>query len=151
MGELVGRRGARLLVITVGAGLAVDGYVHLDVAGSYRLVRSAYVSQADLFRVEGVVAIAAGLALLARPGKITALLAMLVGLAGVAAVLLYTCVDPGQIGPLPDMYEPVWYPEKLISFIGEAVAALAGGLLLGVLSARRASGAATTPRGPRAR
>jgi hypothetical protein len=44
----------------------------------------------------------------------------------------YRYVDPGAIGPLPDMYEPVWFPEKTLAGIAEAVAlgAAIGGLAL---------------------
>ncbi len=142
MRRRVGRPLAWLLIVAAGGGLGVDAYVHLDVASSYRLVRSAYVSQADLFRLEASVAIVVALALVIRPNRLTALIAFLVGAVGVGVVLFYTYVDPGPIGPLPDMYDPVWYPEKVASVIGESVAVVAGAVLAVVPPVR-------TPRLPR--
>ena len=118
------------LGVVIAAGLVVDAAVHVDVASSYALVRTALVSQADLFRLEALAAVVAAAAVLVRPGRPTALFAVLVSAGGVGAVLFYAYVDPGAIGPLPDMYDPVWYPEKTLSLVGEVVAALAGAVLL---------------------
>ena len=52
-------------------------------------------------------------------------------------VLAFTLVGL-QLGPIPDMYEPVWYADKTNSRIGEAVAA-AVSLVLLVLLLRRPS------------
>lgn len=124
------------LGLVVAAGLAVDAYVHLHLASSYAMVRTSTISQATLFRVEGVAAIMAAVLLVAWPRWLTALLALLVSGGGVAAVLLYTETDPGRIGPLPDMYEPVWYSDKTNSLIAEAVAAVVSLIVL-VLVLRR--------------
>jgi hypothetical protein len=46
---------------------------------------------------------------------------------------LYRHVDVGTLGPLPNMYEPAWFPEKTAAAIAEAaglIAALAGLLVL---------------------
>jgi len=43
----------------------------------------------------------------------------------------------GAVGPLPNMYEPLSYPEKTDSLIAEAVAALAALALLALHRARR--------------
>ena len=125
--------------VVVAAGLGVDAYVHLHLASSYAMVKTSVVSQATLFRLEGIAAIVAAVLLLVRPHWVTALIALVVSGGGVAAVLLYANTDPGRIGPLPDMYEPVWYPEKTNSLIGEAVAAGVSLLVLLVLLGRRAS------------
>ncbi|MGN6724027.1 MAG: hypothetical protein ACTHJM_15580 [Marmoricola sp.] len=123
--------------LVVAAGLGVDAYVHLHDASSYAMVKTSFISQATLFRIEGIAAIVAAVLLLVRPHWITALLALLVGGGGVAAVLLYTETDPGKIGPLPDMYEPVWFTDKTNSLIGEAVAAGVALLVLVMLLASR--------------
>lgn len=131
--------------LVVAAGLGVDAYVHLHIASSYAMVKTSFISQATLFRIEGVSAILAAVVLLVRPHWLTALFALLVSGGGVAAVLLYTNTDPGKIGPLPDMYEPVWFPEKTNSLIGEAVAAGVALVLLLLLLARgRRSGRGRT-------
>src|SRR5690349_23867060 len=111
------------LIVVVVAGLAVDAYVHFDLASGYAAVRSSTLSQADLFRAEGVAAVVAAAALVARPRRYTAAFAFLVAAGGTAAVLVYRYVDVGAHGPLPDMYEPVWYPEKTLSAWAEAIAA----------------------------
>ena len=125
------------LCVVIAAGLGVDAYVHLHLASSYALVKTSVVSQATLFRIEGIAAIVAAVVLLVRPHWLTALFALLVSGGGVAAVLLYTDTDPGKIGPLPDMYEPVWFTEKTNSLIAEAIAAGVALLVLALLLARR--------------
>jgi hypothetical protein len=53
-------------------------------------------------------------------------------------LLLYAFIDVGGFGPLPDMYDPIWYTEKTISAIAEAVAAV-GALCLLLMSGVRGS------------
>ena len=43
------------------------------------------------------------------------------------AVLLYRYVNVPMLGPFPAMYEPVWFPDKTLSAVAEAVAALVAG------------------------
>lgn len=122
------------LLLLVAAGLAVDAWVHLDVAPAYDGVRTSAVSQGDLFRAESVAAILSAVLLLAWPRRWTAAVALLVAAGGVAAVLLYQYVDVGALGPLPDMYEPVWFTRKLQSLWAEAAAAVAAAVLLALPS-----------------
>ena len=126
------RRGwvERLLILITIVGLGIDAYVHLHVASSYRLVRTSALSQADLFRLESVLAILAALWLLIRPSLFSAVFAFLVAAGGVAAVTFYYYADPGQLCRIPDMDEPVWYADKTWSFDGEAVAAVSALVLL---------------------
>jgi hypothetical protein len=45
--------------------------------------------------------------------------------AGVAAVVLYTYVNVGQLGPVPNMYEPSWVlPGKTASAWAEGIGAV---------------------------
>jgi hypothetical protein len=37
-------------------------------------------------------------------------------------MLLYRYHDPGALGPMPDIYEPSWYPEKVLPGVAEGVA-----------------------------
>jgi hypothetical protein len=115
---------AGLIAVAIAA-LAIDAYVHLHLASSYDSVRSGAISEGDLFRIEAAIAIIAAGALLVRPRWYTALIALVVSVGGVGAVLLYTYVDVGAVGPLPSMYEPVWFPEKTWSAWGEGIGALA--------------------------
>ncbi len=117
--------GAVLLRLVVVAGLAVDVdvYVHLHLAGGYD-ANAATISEGALFRVEAGVAGLAALGVLLTRSRAALVVALLVAAGGVGAVLLYQNVDVGAVGPLPNMYEPLSYPEKTYSLIAEAVAAL---------------------------
>ena len=112
----------RAVVLVTAAGLAVDAYMHLKVAADYDVIPGT-ISGGDLFRAESAAAIAVALLVLVRPGRLAYLLAFLVAASALGAVMLYTNVDVGTLGPLPDLYEPVWFTEKTVSAIAEAVAA----------------------------
>jgi hypothetical protein len=122
-----------VLIVVVVIGLAVDAFVHIDLASSFANVKTSTLSMQDLFYVESVAAIIAALALLVRPGRYTAVFAFLVAAAGTVAVLLYRYVDVGRIGPVPNMYDPYWAPAlKTLSVFAEAIAAVAAlALVLG--------------------
>jgi len=127
--------GVMVLQLVVVAGLAVDVYVHLHLAAGYD-ANTAAISEGAQFRVEaGVAGLAAVLVLLTR-SQVGLVVAFLVAAGGVGAVLLYQYVDLGAVGPLPNMYEPLSYPEKTDSLIAEAVAALAALALLALHWAR---------------
>jgi len=114
------------LIVIVVAGLAVDAFVHFDLASAFKNNKSSVLSEADLFRAEASVAVVAAVALLVRPRRYTAGFAFLVAAAGTVAVVLYRYVDVGAFGPLPNMYDPFWAPaEKTLSAWAEGVAALA--------------------------
>jgi hypothetical protein len=116
----------RLIALAVAACLLVDAWVHLRDAADYDEVRTSVLSQATLFRLEGVVAIALAVALLDLPRRrlLWAVAALVLGSA-FAAVLLYTYVDIGQLGPVPSMYEPTWgLPGKLLSAWAEGIGAV---------------------------
>jgi glucan phosphoethanolaminetransferase (alkaline phosphatase superfamily) len=118
------------LIVIVVTGLAVDAYVHLDLASGYDPVKTSTLSQGDLFRAQSVVAILAALLLIVRPRRWSAAIAAIVAGSALAAVLVYRYVDIGQIGPIPSMYEASWYTEKTISAIAEAAAFVAAFVLL---------------------
>lgn len=124
------------LIVVAVAGLAVDAYVHFDLASGYAAVRTSTLSQADLFRAEGVAAIVAAVGLIVRPRRYTAAFAFLVAAAGTAAVLVYRYVDVGAFGPFPNMYEPIWYTKKTVSAWAEGIAAVAALALLVLLQVR---------------
>lgn len=107
------------------AGLAVDAYVHLNLAHRYDPVASSVISQGTLFRIEAAAAILAIVLVLLwrrRPGDA---FAWLTAAAGLAAILLYRYTDPGALGPFPDMYEPIWYADKVWALTGQAAAVAA--------------------------
>lgn len=127
--DIAGSPGRTLLRWLAAAGLAVDAYVHADLAEGYDAVVNS-VSQGDLFRIEAALAALAALLLVVWPRRSTIAFAFLVAAGGLAALLLYRYVDVGPLGPLPNMYEPVWFTSKQVAAVAEAVAALATGWLL---------------------
>jgi hypothetical protein len=112
------------LAVLTAIGLLYDAKVHLHLAGDYDAVGST-VTQGWLFRVEAVVAIVVAVAVLVSDHRLVWVSAGVTGLAGVVAVLLYRYVDVGAIGPIPNMYEPAWFPEKLHSAYAEGAVAVA--------------------------
>jgi hypothetical protein len=128
--------GLRLFLrLVVAVGLAIDAYVHFDLAAQYD--SHVRISQATLFRIEAVAAVVAAILVLAFRRWITDLIAFIVALGGFVAVVLYRYVDVGAFGPFANMYEPIWYGKKTLSAIAELVAALAA-LPLVLLPQRRA-------------
>ena len=130
----------RTLVLVAVAGLVVDAIVHLDLASDFAQVKTSTISQADIFRIESVVALIVAAALLVRPRRSTAAAVFLVAASAAVAVVLYRYVDVGKIGPIPNMYDPYWAPAgKWLSAVAEIVAALASGALLALPSRSRES------------
>lgn len=117
-----------VLRVLAAAGLAYQAYVHFDLASRYAAKKD-QISQEDLFRIEGVAAVIAALAVLFLPRR-GAVLAFFVAAGGLAAVLVYRYIDVGAFAGLPNMYEPLWFSEKTNSAIAEAVAAVAALLLI---------------------
>ena len=123
------------LALVAAAGLAIQAYVHFDLAAQYDVIKSSTLSQGDLFRAEATVAVIAAVAVLLRPRRYTAAFAFVVAAAGLAAVLVYTYVNIGAFGPFPNMYDPIWYPKKTLSVWAEGIAAVAALALFAVLHA----------------
>ena len=110
-----------LRFIAVG-GLVVDARVHLKLAVAYDSIKTSTISQGDLFRIEGWLAIAAAALILLIRRPLTDFFAAAVAGGGLVALLIYRYVDLGAIGPLPSMYEPAWYPDKVHTCIAQAIA-----------------------------
>lgn len=136
-----------VLTTIVVVGLAIDAYVHFHLASAFQHNKTSTLSEADLFHLEGALAIIAAVALLVRPRRYTAAFAFLVAAGGTAAVIVYRYVNIGAFGPIPNMYDPYWAPaEKTISAVAEALAAIAaaGLFVLFHTQARRAIAPTTT-------
>ena len=122
---VVSRLAERILGVLTAAALGVDAYVHFANASSYEAVTSSVVSEATLFRAQAAAAVVVAVVLLARPGLAAWVVAVVVAAAALGAVLLYTHVDVGTLGPLPNLYEPTWQlPGKLASAVAEGIAVL---------------------------
>jgi len=129
-----------LLRLLAAAGLAVDAYVHTDLAGRYDT--GGTLSESRLFLIQAALAAAAALGIVVRGRRLEAAVGFVVAAAALGAVLLYRFVDVGSLGPLPNMYEPIWYREKTISAIAEGVAVAACLALFAVRQRRRSRRAA---------
>ena len=134
--------GRLVLRLVVAAGLAIDAYVHFDLAPAYDTVH-ARIGQGTLFRIEAAVALVTAALVIAVRRWITDLIAFLVAFGGLVVVVLYRYVDVGAFGPFANMYEPTWYGEKTLSAVAEGVAALAALIL--VIFPRRRAPVATHP------
>lgn len=110
--------------------LLVDAAVHLHLAAGYQLSAPSGVGAGNVFRLEGAVAVAAAIFVLLRGTPSSYAVAFLVTLSALGAVVLYRYVDVPQIGPLPGMYEPIWFFEKSLSAVAEAVAVVTAGAML---------------------
>ncbi|MFG3037184.1 hypothetical protein ACGFYZ_09800 [Streptomyces sp. NPDC048330] len=124
---------ARLLAAV---GLAADAYFHARLADRYDAV-SATLSQGTLFRVEAAVAALAALLVLAWRRPLADAFAWTVAAGGLATLLLYRYVDVGELGPLPNMYEPAWFTDKNLVVVAQVLALVAASLLLLTRQRRR--------------
>jgi len=126
------------LILLAVVGLVVDAIVHFDLASAFADVKTSTISQADLFRIEAVVALVVAAALLVYPRRGTALAVFVVAASAAVAVVVYRYVDIGRIGPIPNMYDPYWQPVgKWLSAVAEIVAAGASAALIGVSTPSR--------------
>ena len=123
-----------ILRIAAAVGLAIDAGVHAQLAGQYDAV-SASISEGALFRIESGAAALAVVLVLAWRKPAGDIFAALTAVGGLAAILLYRYVDVGALGPLPDMFEPVWFTGKVWAIAGQALALL---VLIPLLSLRTA-------------
>jgi hypothetical protein len=108
----------------VAGSLAVDAVVHLRLAGGYQQSAPGGIGAGNLFRVEAAAAVAVGMWVLWRGSRAALGAAFVVGFTAALAVVLYRYIDVPAIGPIPSMYEPVWFVEKSLSAGAEALAAL---------------------------
>ncbi len=125
------------LAIITAVGLAIDAYEHLKVAHNYTFNKTSTLSEADLFRAEAVLAILAGLLVLVWTSRWAAAVALAVAGGGLILLLVYRYNNVGAIGPIPDMYEPLWNVQgKKPTVVGEAIA-IVGSLALLLVPRRR--------------
>jgi hypothetical protein len=128
--------GEILLRVVVAACLAYSAYVHIDLHSQYRAIKTDTLSQSDIFVIQAIAASVAA-ALVLFVGRVPgATIAFLVSAASLAAVLVYRYYDVGTIGPLPNMYEPVWFTEKSRSAIAEGIATALSLMFLVALTTR---------------
>jgi hypothetical protein len=124
------RAGLLALQVITAAGLAADAYVHADLAANYDLVGTT-ITQGTLFRIEAGVSAAVALLVVAVGGRFVYSAAVAVAGSALAVLLLYRYVNVGSIGPVPNMYEPIWFTEKTVAAVAEAAATAAAAILAG--------------------
>ena len=127
------RNETRLLALRGVATLAlvVSAFIHIDLA-SGPLVADGRITLAGLFILQAIAAAVAALWVLARGSRLAWLVTGGVGLASLTALLVSVYVLVPSIGPLPAVYEPFWYAEKVVAAsaaAGAVVAALVALLL----------------------
>jgi hypothetical protein len=105
-------------------GLAIDAYVHFDLAPGFD-INTASISEGTLFRLEGGLAAAAAVLVVMVRRWVTDLIAFLVAASGFAVLLIFRYFDIGAFGPFPVLYEPIWYTEKTLAAVAEGVAMVA--------------------------
>jgi len=111
----------RALVV---AGLAVGAYVHFDLASTYAEA-GGVINEGVLFAAEAVAALLAALVVGIYGNRASYLAAFAVAGSALAAVLVSRYLDLGTIGSFPDLYDPVWYGEKVLAAVAEGVGVLA--------------------------
>lgn len=132
---------ATVLRLFAATGLGIDAAVHANLAPIYDGVR-ATVSEGDLFRIEAAVACLVALVLLVSGRRIVVAAALLVAASAVVALFVSRYVDLGRLGPIPNLYEPAWYPQKTAALVAELVTVASAGVLLvlpGIAVLRRRS------------
>ncbi len=114
----------RLIVV---AALAVDAVVHLRLAGTFDF-QDAGIGTGNMFRIAAAAAILAGLYVLLRGSRPAYAVAFVVAFSAFVAVVLYRYVEVPQLGPIPPMYEPIWFFEKTLSAVAEGIGAVAAAI-----------------------
>lgn len=112
-----------LLRISVAAALSVSAVIHVQLAPGYQQAAPGGIGQGTVFLVQAGAAVLAAVFVLLKGSRPAFAAAAVVGLGSLAAVLLYRYVQVPALGPLPSMYEPVWYTAKVITAVAEAAAA----------------------------
>lgn len=130
-------RGQLGLRAVIAVSLVVDAVVHLRLAGGYQQSAPSGIGAGNLFRLEAVVAVVVAVWVLWRGSRAALVAAFAVGFSAALAVVLYRYVDIPAVGPIPAMYEPVWFLEKSLSAVFEVMAAASAVAALALVPGRR--------------
>ena len=132
-------RAPRVLHLVLRAAIAVtlvvDTVVHLHLAPGYQQSAPSGIGAGNLFCIEAAAALMVAVWVVWRGSRAALLAAFAVGVSACVTVVLYRYVDVPALGPIPAMYEPVWFTEKSLSAVAEAVAAV--GAAAGLVVSRR--------------
>ncbi|WP_294568178.1 hypothetical protein [uncultured Arthrobacter sp.] len=122
----------------VAVGLTVSAVIHFELAPGFQQAAPGGIGGGNLFRIQAVLAVLAALYVLIRGHLPAYLVAAALALSALAAVLLYRYVQVPAIGPIPSLYEPVWYAKKTLTAVAEGAAGLSA--LIGYALLRRRGG-----------
>lgn len=125
------------LRILVAAGLITSAVIHFQLAPGFQQAAPGGIGGGNLFRIQAVVAILAAAYVLVRGSRAAYAIAAVVALSALAAVVLYRYVQVPPLGPIPSMYEPVWYAKKTLTAVSEALAGILAIIAYVMLSRRR--------------
>lgn len=126
----------RLIVVVA---LAIDAVVHYRLAPGLQQAMPEGIGGGAVFAIQATLAVIAGVYLLLRGSRPAYLVAALVLASAAAAVIMSSYTPTPAVGPIPAFYDPMWYPDKIISAIAEAggaVLALVGAVIAGRRPAR---------------
>lgn len=137
-----------ILRVGVAASLVVSAVIHVQLAPGYQQAAPGGVGQGTLFLVQAGAAALAAVLVLIKGSRMAFAAAAVVALSSLAAVLLYRYVQVPAIGPLPSMYEPVWYTAKVVTALAEAAAGALAAIGYALLQTSRA-GSGRVARGRR--
>lgn len=133
------RPGAPLLLrLLVVIGFAVSALVHLSLAGS-PWVAGGELTLSALFVADAATLLLVGAWILVRPSPVAWAIAVVAGLSSLLPLLVSTYVRVPGPGPLPALYEPVWYAEKAVAAVAAGVAATGSAVALVLARRRRGS------------
>lgn len=117
------------LRVLVAACLVVDAVVHLQLASGYgQATAPGHLSEGLLFRVEAFTAIAVALLVLIAGNRAAFALAFAVAASAFVVVVAYRYLNIPALGPIPAMYEPLWFTKKTATAIAEGTGALAAAI-----------------------
>lgn len=111
----------RVLVV---AAMVIDAVVHWRLATGYGVAFPAGLGGDFIFRADAVVAVLVAVFLAVTGSRAAWAGAFVVLATAFVAVVLYRYVPVPQLGPIPSMYEPAWFPEKTLSAVAEGVGAV---------------------------
>ncbi len=130
-----GRTGLLLRVIGALA-LGYSAYLHFRIASDRPpLFADDKVTLSGLFVAQAVAATVVSLWVLLHGIRLAWLAFAAVALGSLAALLLSVYVEIPAFGPLPTIYEPLWYTDKVLAAIAAGVASLVA--LVALATARR--------------
>lgn len=127
-----------LLRVLGALALGCSGYLHLRIAlDRPPLLDDGQVTLSGLFVAQAVAVLVVVVWVLARGDALAWLAFAAVAAASLAALLLSVYVRIPAIGPLPEIYEPVWYTDKYLAAASAAAAVVVAVVALALLRRRR--------------